>query len=782
MFQSGHQIGPYHLIRKLGRGGFGEVWLAERRAKFVTTKVAIKMPLDNTVDPETIKQEAVLWEQASGHPNVLPIIEADEYDGQIVIVSEYAPDGSLDDLLEEEKTLSIRKSVEMTIDILKGLDFLHSRQIIHRDIKPANILLQGDTPRLTDFGVSRIMKATSVSVNVGGTPSFMAPEAFDRKRTVQTDIWSVGVVLYRMLTGYLPFPEGSVTDLIGSVVKDEPQPFPDSVPGELQRIILKALAKRPDERYQSSRSMSNDLTNYLVSISKGDVEMTIKDHALLKTLPMDGVLATKEDLIIDDATDEDRVKTKVFEHTTAASGQVSLRSRINPRRIGLFGLLAILLAGSAYGGYILYKRYNSSQAEPSDVKKVRLIPFRKGDKWGFCDENKKLVIEAKYDNAQPFSEGLAVVSIGRKGRQGYEDYDSGKSGAIDQTGNEIVMVKYDGISSFKDGIAIVRVDIGKTIRKFGLIDMSGREIVPPQYDSISKFVDGFARVELNGKLGYIDKKGPVVIPLDYGAVSDSRDFSGGLAVVNKGGQQYLSDLRPYGGREIYRPAKGKYGYIDMTGKEIIPIKYDKAGSFPSDPMGPPLAAVTIDGKCGYIDQKGEFKIPAKWTNCEPFSEGLASVEIDKKWGFISGNGNEVIPLKYRLAGEFHEGLASVGIVMNGYATAAWGFINRNGEEVVPPKYFFNDAFLMDDSFPKFTKGLAHVCLTTSLSETAIRNQLPVQNQVNQSQKCGFIDKNGNEVIPLKYDQAVQFVGDLARVSLEGKEFYIDRNGVEYYEP
>ena len=96
MFREGSQIGPYTLIRTLGRGGFGEIWLAERRAKFVTTKVAVKLPLDEQIDHETIKQEATLWEQASGHPNILPIIDADEYDGQIVIVSEYAPDGSLD--------------------------------------------------------------------------------------------------------------------------------------------------------------------------------------------------------------------------------------------------------------------------------------------------------------------------------------------------------------------------------------------------------------------------------------------------------------------------------------------------------------------------------------------------------------------------------------------------------------------------------------------------------------------------------------------------------------
>src|SRR5687768_7627332 len=115
MFSPEQQIGSYILIRRIGRGGFGEVWLAERKSKFVTTKVAVKLPHDDQVDHETIAQEAKLWEQASGHPNVLPIIDADEYDGQVVIVSEFAPDGSLEQRLNENGPFSVEKAVELTI-------------------------------------------------------------------------------------------------------------------------------------------------------------------------------------------------------------------------------------------------------------------------------------------------------------------------------------------------------------------------------------------------------------------------------------------------------------------------------------------------------------------------------------------------------------------------------------------------------------------------------------------------------------------------------------------
>jgi serine/threonine protein kinase len=438
MISEGAQIGPYHLIHKLGRGGFGEVWLAERRTKFVTTKVAVKMPIGSVVDPEAIKLEAELWEQASGHPNVLPIIEADEYDGHIVIVSEYAPGGSLDDLLERENTLSIRKSVEMTIEILKGLEFLHSREIIHRDIKPANVLLQGDTPRLTDFGISRLVKATSISLNVGGTPSYMAPEAFDRKRTVQTDVWSVGVVLYRMLTGYLPFAEGSFTDLLGSIVKDNPQDFPDFVPNELRRIILRALEKLPDHRYQNTRAMNEDLTNYLLRISKDAVELTIEDERLVSTLLTDETFDRNVQ-----RNPGQRSSRKV---QTVLRERIWEKSRLGRKRVGLFMLLLLFFVVSFYEGNVLFQKYSQPN---SAAKEFQRAPFRKGDK-ELCGDYR-----GKEDDTSAVSQKIRSC------------------GFIDKDGNSIIPFKYDQ-AGFVGDMARVALD-GKEF----FVDRNGVEYGEP---------------------------------------------------------------------------------------------------------------------------------------------------------------------------------------------------------------------------------------------------------------------------------------------------------------
>ncbi len=263
MPRSGDPIGPYILISKLGRGAFGTVWLSERRTTIATTTAALKIPLDDDIDLETIKQEANLWILASGHPNVLPIIEANIYDDQVVIASEYAPDGSLEGWLKQQNgnPPSIEAVVEIMSGILSGLEHLHARNIIHRDLKPANILFQGKTPRLADFGISRVLKSTSQSNIVAGTPAYMAPEAFDGKRNEQTDIWSAGVLLYQMLTGRLPFLQADITSLIGAILARNPDPLPASIPSPFHEVVARALAKDPSRRYKSAAEMRAALRN-----------------------------------------------------------------------------------------------------------------------------------------------------------------------------------------------------------------------------------------------------------------------------------------------------------------------------------------------------------------------------------------------------------------------------------------------------------------------------------------------------------------------------------------
>jgi serine/threonine protein kinase len=255
------KLGPYTLLSRIGLGGFGVVWLAEKRTAIATTQFALKLPRGEDIDLEALKHEAAIWIQASGHPNVLPLIDADIYDDQVAIVSEYVPDGSLAGWLKQNdgKAPSAEAACAIMDGVLAGLTHLHARRIIHRDLKPENILLQRETPRLADFGIARLLKSSSHSAKVSGTLAYMAPEAFDGKRNEQTDVWSTGVIFYQLLSGRLPYDQPDTPSFIGAIMRHDPPALPDSVPEVVREIVTKALQRDATDRYLSAAEMRRDL-------------------------------------------------------------------------------------------------------------------------------------------------------------------------------------------------------------------------------------------------------------------------------------------------------------------------------------------------------------------------------------------------------------------------------------------------------------------------------------------------------------------------------------------
>jgi serine/threonine protein kinase len=759
MFRVGQQFGIYTLMQHLGRGAFGDVWLAERSTKFLTTQVAVKLPLDEQVDHAAIQQEAQLWARASGHANVLPIIEANEYDGQILIVSEYAGDGSLEGLLQKNSgALPVKQAVEMMVGILKGLEFLHSRQIIHRDIKPANILLQGDTPRLADFGISRVIKTTSQATKVEGTLPYMAPEAFQRKRNAQTDVWSVGVMLYEMLKGELPFSGDNPTDLFGAIMLSEPAPLPDSIPLKLQKIVGKALSKDIAGRYQTAHEMREELDECWLRLSPPAAAQTQEPSTVKKADNKTTIIIpVSSPKIIGQRSEIKKPNGRPDNHSVSPPASPQVKAKTNRLYLAFPAIVLVLLAIIA-ASYWLRDRTsvntvasNNTYTPPVTTSSPRittetpLIPFHKGNKWGFSDGNKKLVIEAKYYDVYRFSEGLAEVRLDFS-RSRVSNF---KSGFVDKTGNEVIPLKYDYADSFSEGMARVELK-----RKDGFIDKTGKEVIPLKYDSAQSFSEGLAEVNLNNKRGFIDKTGKEVIPLKY---EDTDPFSDGLARVRLNGKEGFIDKT---GKEVI-PLKyddvhkfreglarvrlnGKEGFVDKTGNEVIPVKYEQPDFFWRTGFSEGLAQVRLNGKEGFIDKMGEEVIPLKYDYADSFSEGLARVELNGKWAFIDKTGEEVIPIKYHSTQSFSEGLARVEL--NGKE----GFIDKAGNEIIPLKY---------DDVHEFREGLAQVSLKG---------------------KKGFIDKTGKEVIPVKYDIADEFREGLARVFLGNTEFYIDKNGTEYY--
>src|SRR3954447_6591780 len=261
MLERGDKIGDYVLVRFLGRGQFGEVWLAEKQLQFSKRSFqhALKFlfNLGDEINLKSAEAEIDTWIEASGHPNVMSVLDMLVHNDHIIIANEYAEGGSLKKwlTLSNGKAPSHEKALEMMVGILSGIEHLHSRNVVHRDLKPDNILLQNNFPRITDFGISRIISAGSMSTVAMGSPFYMSPESFDGSKSTQTDIWSAGVLLYEMLSGEHPYKSDTIFGLVTAIRQAEPKPLPEYVPPELRQIVDRALQKDLTRRYQTAQDM-----------------------------------------------------------------------------------------------------------------------------------------------------------------------------------------------------------------------------------------------------------------------------------------------------------------------------------------------------------------------------------------------------------------------------------------------------------------------------------------------------------------------------------------------
>lgn len=259
MLKPNDRIGPYQLTRRLGEGGFGVVWMAEDKDAIAAPPVAIKIAHPGKFEPDCFVRESKIWMQATGNPNVLPLIKATILDGHYVMVSEFVEEGSLRQWLRHQQNVAptIGMALEMTLGILDGLAYLHGKGIIHRDLKPENILVQGQKPRLTDFGISRLASVDHRTTVPEGTLGYVAPEVFDGVMNEGTDVWAVGVVLYQLLCGSRPFPPMDFEKW------KYPPPVPDFLPADLVQIICCALAYHPEHRYQTAPEMKDAIKLFI---------------------------------------------------------------------------------------------------------------------------------------------------------------------------------------------------------------------------------------------------------------------------------------------------------------------------------------------------------------------------------------------------------------------------------------------------------------------------------------------------------------------------------------
>ncbi len=281
-------IGRYEILEELGHGAMGTVYRAKDPAmdRVVALKTIISVAIISQQGSE-FRERFYREARAAGrlaHPGIVPVFDVGEHEGLPYLVMEFINGRTLADSVKAGERLTLERVCEIGQQLAEALGYAHQHGVIHRDIKPANILLTSletykiERPKITDFGVAKLAAGQiTLSGQMLGTPAFMPPEQFTGAPVDgRADLFSLGVILYWMATGEQPFPGETMTSVSYKVVHIEPIPpskLNPSIPPKLEGIILKCLAKNPDERYQTGEELARGLAE-LRGVANANLQRT----------------------------------------------------------------------------------------------------------------------------------------------------------------------------------------------------------------------------------------------------------------------------------------------------------------------------------------------------------------------------------------------------------------------------------------------------------------------------------------------------------------------------
>jgi eukaryotic-like serine/threonine-protein kinase len=256
----GQNLGKYKIVAPLGSGGFGTVYLAQDT--WIDKKVAIKVPHRQGLDFGEMLREPRLLASVS-HPNIVAITTAEKTDNVFFIVMEYVQGETLENIIAMKGPLELNRALDFTCQICNAVDHAHRQGVIHRDLRPANVLVtENDVLKVADFGTSRFLEIAAHGTTVIGSPPYMAPEQFHGKAVFASDIYSLGVTMYQMLTGLLPYDTPAPSDLdklMSGELLSPPRLKNPAIPKTISDIVLRAMAPQVIERYQRAADLLADV-------------------------------------------------------------------------------------------------------------------------------------------------------------------------------------------------------------------------------------------------------------------------------------------------------------------------------------------------------------------------------------------------------------------------------------------------------------------------------------------------------------------------------------------
>ena len=260
MLFRGQTLGKYKIVAPLGSGGFGAVYLA--RDTWIDKDVAIKVPHRQNINFSELLREPRLLATLD-HPNIISVTTAEKQENVFFIVMEYVPGDTLENLIANDGPLAIPRALDFAIQICHAVQHAHDQGVIHRDLRPPNMLVsETDMLKVADFGTSRFLEMAAQGTTVIGSPPYMAPEQFEGKAVFASDIYSLGVTMYQMLCGSLPYEAPAPSDLNRLMRGDLVRPLRirnTAIPTSLSDIVMRAMAPDLPSRYQSAGDLLVDL-------------------------------------------------------------------------------------------------------------------------------------------------------------------------------------------------------------------------------------------------------------------------------------------------------------------------------------------------------------------------------------------------------------------------------------------------------------------------------------------------------------------------------------------